>query len=219
MRVSVVAVDKLEVGDMTAVIVENAPLMAELDAAASPDTDEVGLTIEDTIEDALADWLNPEEEEDVDEARVMLDCRTLEVDKEPETRRLAEKDTREADGEGGDEEAGGAGEDDGASEEELVDCDTLKRSEELVPVVALNVILPRTLLLLAGEDDGDEVTTLGSNDEELIDDGAEGALDRMLDEEPEVPLDKELAEEALASEDDTLGEEERADEEVETEGF
>jgi hypothetical protein len=38
-RVSVVAVDKLEVGDMTAVIVENTPLMAELDEAAFPGED------------------------------------------------------------------------------------------------------------------------------------------------------------------------------------
>jgi hypothetical protein len=36
MRVSVVAVDNVEVGDTTAVIVENTPLMAELDAAALP---------------------------------------------------------------------------------------------------------------------------------------------------------------------------------------
>jgi hypothetical protein len=156
------------------------------------------LTTEDTIEEALADWLKTKEE-DADEARDMLDCKTLEVDKEPEMRLLAEKDAREADVGGGDEEAGGAGDDDGASEGELVDCDALKRSEELVPVVALNVILLRTSLLLcemllASEDDGDDVTALASNDEELVD-------------------------EALASEDDTLGEEERADEEVETEGF
>jgi hypothetical protein len=39
MRVSVVAVDKLEVGDTTAVIVENAPLMAGLDTAALPGDD------------------------------------------------------------------------------------------------------------------------------------------------------------------------------------
>lgn len=38
-RVSVVAVDKLELGDITAVIVENAPLMTELDAAAFPGDD------------------------------------------------------------------------------------------------------------------------------------------------------------------------------------
>jgi hypothetical protein len=43
MRVSVVAVDKLEVGDITAVIVENAPLTAELEAAA--------FTGDDTAED------------------------------------------------------------------------------------------------------------------------------------------------------------------------
>jgi hypothetical protein len=176
------------------------------------------LTTEDTIEDTLPDWLNTEEE-DADEARVMLDCRILEVDKEPEMRLLAEKDATEADGEGGDGEAGDTGEDDGASEEELVDCDTLERSEELVPVVALNVILLRASLLLASEDDGDDVTTLESSDEELIDDGAEGALDRMLEAEPEVPLDKEFSDEALASEDDTLGGEETADEEVETEGL
>jgi hypothetical protein len=82
-RVLVVAVDELEVGDMTAVIVENTPLMAEVDEGAFPsedtaddepavmvglriaaleerlnDTDDVGLTTEGTIEDALDDWLD-----------------------------------------------------------------------------------------------------------------------------------------------------------------
>jgi hypothetical protein len=37
MRVSVVAVDNVEVGEMTAVIVENTPVIVELEAAAAED--------------------------------------------------------------------------------------------------------------------------------------------------------------------------------------
>jgi hypothetical protein len=56
--VTVVAVDKLEVGDMMAVIVENEPLTAELDAAAlagdGTELDAAALPGKDTAEDEPA---------------------------------------------------------------------------------------------------------------------------------------------------------------------
>jgi hypothetical protein len=70
--VTVVTVDKLEVGEMTAVIVENEPLMVELDAAA--------LAGDGTELDAAA-----------------LDCKTLEVDDASEKMLLAKADARESD--------------------------------------------------------------------------------------------------------------------------
>jgi hypothetical protein len=78
--VTVETVDRLEVGDMTAVIVENEPLMAELDAAA-PAGDVTEL-------EAAA-----------------LDCKTLEVDDASEKMLLAKEDARESDVDEGDGEA------------------------------------------------------------------------------------------------------------------
>jgi hypothetical protein len=99
----------------------------------------------------------------------MLDCKTLEVDKEPEKRLLAEKDARDTDVEGEDEVSTDEGEDDEARGEELIDCGTLEIDEELVPLVMLDGALLRTLLLLctlllASEDDGNDVATLGEEE-------------------------------------------------------
>jgi len=167
------------------------------------DTDEVGLTIEDKTEDTLDDRLDADEEE-TDEAEDPLDCGMLEVDNTPETMLLAEEGVGEVYVEERDEYAG-------EGDEEPVDCDTLESVEELLPVVTLDIVLLKIVLLV--DDDGADVAKL---DDDVIDDEAEAILDETLEAELEITLDRELAEEETTLADeltDRTEEELRLDEE------